>query len=40
MELLRSQPEQYPLLLELHDTPDFAQALEDVKGIFDKLESM
>lgn len=40
MELLRSQPQQYPLLLELHDTPDFAQALEDVKGIFDKLESM
>jgi len=40
MELLRSQPEQYPLLLELHDTPDFVHALDDVKEIFDKLESV
>lgn len=40
MELLRSAPDQYPLLLELHDTPDFTHALEDVKGIFEKLESL
>jgi hypothetical protein len=40
MDLLRSQPEQYPLLLELHDTPDFVHALDDVKEIFDKLESV
>ncbi len=40
MELLRQAPEQYPLLLELHDTPDFAHALESVKEAFDKLESL
>ncbi len=40
MELLRSAPDQYPLLLELHDTPEFTHALEDVKGIFEKLESL
>ena len=40
MDLLRSQQEQYPLLLELHDTPDFVHALDDVKEIFDKLESV
>jgi sugar phosphate isomerase/epimerase len=40
MDLLRSQPDQYPLLLELHDTPDFINALEDVKNIFEKLETV
>src|SRR5260370_2342206 len=40
MELLRSAPDQYPLLLELHDTPEFTHALEDVKEIFEKLESL
>lgn len=40
MESLRSSADQYPLLLELHDTPDFAHALADVKGIFEKLESL
>jgi sugar phosphate isomerase/epimerase len=40
MEVLRAAPEQYPLLLELHDTPDFAHAMEDIKGIFEKLESL
>lgn len=40
MALLRSQPDQYPLLLELHDTPHFLHALENVKEIFDRLESM
>jgi sugar phosphate isomerase/epimerase len=40
MEVLRAAPDQYPLLLELHDTPDFAHAMEDVKGIFEKLESL
>ena len=40
VDLLRSQPDQYPLLLELHDAPDFAQALEHIKEIFDKLESL
>jgi sugar phosphate isomerase/epimerase len=40
MEVLRAASEQYPLLLELHDTPDFAHAMEDIKGIFEKLESL
>lgn len=40
MRLLRSAPDQYPLLLELHDTPDFFHALEEVKSIFDRLESL
>jgi len=40
MQILRAQPDQYPLLLELHDTPDFTHALEDVKGTFEKLESL
>jgi sugar phosphate isomerase/epimerase len=40
MELLRSEPDQYPLLLELHDTPEFTHALEGVKDIFEKLESL
>ena len=40
MDVLRAAPDQYPLLLELHDTTDFAHALEDIKEIFEKLESL
>ena len=40
MELLRSQPEQYPLLLELHDTPDLLHSFASIQDIFDKLESV
>jgi sugar phosphate isomerase/epimerase len=40
MALLREKPDQYPLLLELHDTPEFIHALEDVKNIFEKLETV
>jgi sugar phosphate isomerase/epimerase len=42
MELLRSQPNQYPLLLELRELPDMPlpQAFEIVKQIFEKLESL
>jgi sugar phosphate isomerase/epimerase len=40
MSLLRSRPDQYPLLLELKEVPDFPHALENVKQIFDKLESL
>lgn len=40
MSLLRSRPDQYPLLLELKEVSDFAHALEDIKQIFDKLESL
>ena len=41
MELLRSQPDQYPLLLELREVPELPlpQSLEMVKQIFEKLES-
>ncbi len=42
MELLRSLPQQYPLLLELRDYPEFPlpQSLDLVKQIFEKLESL
>jgi len=39
MALLRSQPDQYPLLLELHDTPDFLHSLPAVTKLFDRLEN-
>jgi sugar phosphate isomerase/epimerase len=39
MALLRSQPDQYPLLLELHDTPDFLHSLDNVTKLFDRLEN-
>ena len=39
MQLLRSQPDQYPLLLELHDMPHFLHSFASIKDIFDKLES-
>ena len=38
MDLLRSREDQYPLLLELKEQPDFAHPLEVVLEIFDKLE--
>jgi sugar phosphate isomerase/epimerase len=40
MRLLRSQPGQYPLLLELRDYPEFPlpQSLDIVQQIFEKLE--
>lgn len=40
MKLLRSRADQYPLLLELCETPGAPQALEDVGRIFEKLESL
>lgn len=42
MRLLRSQPDQYPLLLELREFPEhpLPQALETVKQIFEKLETI
>jgi sugar phosphate isomerase/epimerase len=39
MALLLSQPDQYPLLLELHDTPDFLHSLPAVTKLFDRLEN-
>ena len=40
MELLRSAEHQYPLLLELKESPDFAQPLEAIKQIFERLENL
>jgi len=39
MELLRSRPGQYPLLLELREDPQRPQPLGAVKEIFERLES-
>jgi sugar phosphate isomerase/epimerase len=38
MKLLRSRANQYPLLLELKESPDFPNALEHTNEIFDRLE--
>lgn len=42
MQLLRSQPSQYPLLLELRDYPEFPlpQSIDIVKQIFERLETL
>jgi len=40
MDLLRSRPDQYPLLLELRETLERPTPLEDVNRIFDELESL
>jgi sugar phosphate isomerase/epimerase len=40
MELLKSAPGQYPLLLELRESPDFPLPLKAAREIFDRLESM
>ena len=39
MQLLRSRQDQYPLLLELKESPDFPNPLSRVKEIFDRLEA-
>jgi hypothetical protein len=38
MELLRSRPNQYPLLLELKEQPEFPNPIEAALQIFDRLE--
>jgi sugar phosphate isomerase/epimerase len=38
MELLRSRPDQYPLLLELKEVPGMGNPLEKVKEVFERLE--
>lgn len=40
MSLLRSRPDQYPLLLELKEAPEFPQPLATVAEVFDRLESI
>ncbi|MBV8730064.1 MAG: sugar phosphate isomerase/epimerase [Acidobacteriia bacterium] len=39
MQLLRSRPDRYPLLLELKENPQFPNPLESVLQIFEKLEA-
>ena len=39
MGLLCSRPEQYPLLLELKENPQFPYRLESVQEIFQRLEA-
>lgn len=38
--LLRSRADQYPLLLELKESPDYAHPLDQVNEIFDRFEEM
>ena len=40
MELLRSKPGQYPLLLELREVSDMANPLGEMNAVFDKLENL
>jgi hypothetical protein len=40
MRLLRSREQQYPLLLELRETPEIRNSLEKVKEVFDRLEDL
>lgn len=40
MELLRSKPGQYPLLLELKEVPEFEFPLNEINRVFDKLEAL
>lgn len=40
MPLLRSRQHQYPLLLELKESPDFPQPLEAIPQIFKNLEAL
>ena len=40
MKLLRSRAEQYPLLLELREAPDFPNALDSAREAIDRLENL
>ena len=40
MELLRSCPGQYPLLLELREVPEMEHPLDEIARVFDHLESL
>ena len=39
MGLLRSREQQYPLVLELRERPEFPHPLDSVKEVFDRLEN-
>ena len=40
MNLLRTRADQYPLLLELKEAPEFLQLLATVNEVFDRLENL
>jgi sugar phosphate isomerase/epimerase len=40
MDLFRSKPGQYPLLLELREVSDMAHPLSEMNRVFDKLENL
>ena len=40
MDLLRSAPDQYPLLLELREVPDMQHPLDAARTAFDYLEGL
>jgi len=40
MNLLRTRADQYPLLLELKEAPEFLQPLATVNEVFDRLENL
>ena len=40
MELLRSCPGQYPLLLELREVAEMEHPLDEIARVFDRLESL
>jgi len=40
MNLLRTRADQYPLLLELREVPEFTQPLATVSEVFDRLENL
>ena len=40
VDRLRSRSDQYPLVLELRERPDFTSPLEKVKEVFDRLEEI
>ncbi len=40
MEALRSQPDQYPLMLELKEVPELGPPVEAARRVFDQLEAL
>lgn len=40
MDLLRSAPDRYPLLLDLKENPELAHPLDAVKRVFERLETI
>jgi hypothetical protein len=40
MQALRSQPNQYPLLLELKEVPALGNPVDAARRVFDRLEEL